>query len=96
MGLRPDATFNDVWDYLKVAGWKHKNGTLASYCYLMPGVTKKSEGVWGVDMFDGEDAVMEYLRAHPEAVPDLPESEEEETEEEEDLEQEEKFFRSPP
>ena len=57
MGKGETHAYNDFWPILKSQGWTHGKGWgLEDWCFMMPGVTKKT-GKEGVDMFNGEAAL---------------------------------------
>ena len=60
----PELQWAILWPWLREKGWGFVAGDLAHpYFYLVPGA-KKRKGVLGVTMFAGEEAVMDYVRAH--------------------------------
>ena len=59
-----------VYHRLLGIGWTYTRGSgLAAYCYMTPKLEgKKSRGTMGVDMFSSEEAVLGYLRQHPDIL----------------------------
>eukprot|EP00514_Thraustochytrium_sp_LLF1b_P011115 CAMPEP_0184541068 /NCGR_PEP_ID=MMETSP0199_2-20130426/1149_1 /TAXON_ID=1112570 /ORGANISM="Thraustochytrium sp., Strain LLF1b" /LENGTH=897 /DNA_ID=CAMNT_0026934769 /DNA_START=277 /DNA_END=2970 /DNA_ORIENTATION=- len=55
---------NFVWSVLRYEeGWLYRSGDkLSAFCYLRPPLTKKSDGVEGVDLFTGLGSLLKYVR----------------------------------
>lgn len=56
------ATFRRLWKELKRQGWKDRSapGDEVGWLYIRPGKSYKDKR--GVDVFDSEDAVLNYVK----------------------------------